>query len=196
MGGGAYSRLIRLAQIVLPLAALSLLAVLFLIARAPSGEAEIPYADVEAIAREQRLTLPTFSGVTGGGEVVTASARLARPEGDGGARVTTLTATIRSPSGVVVEIDAGEASLDAGSGIARATGLARVRSSTGYRMETRGLVTDLETGRVTSQGAVEIRAPFGRVTAQAMAVEPATDSMGQRLVFSGGVHLLYQPQAQ
>lgn len=191
--GGAYSQLIRLAQILLPLTALSILATLFLLANNPSEEGEIPYADVEAIARENRLSRPSYSGVTRGGETVTARARVAQPEGEG-AVADHLGARIETASGEIVDIAAGAGHFSPETGAVRFTGLARVESSTGYRMETGGLTLTLDTGHAISDGTVEIRAPFGRVEAGQMEIIPGADGKAQRLVFQNGVRLLYKPK--
>ncbi|PIE09205.1 MAG: hypothetical protein CSA72_13970 [Rhodobacterales bacterium] len=192
MAPSVYSRFVRWAQILLPLAALALLATLFLFARAPGDPTEIPYAEVEAIARSERLSKPSFSGVTAGGDTVTASAREVRPEGEG-ARADGLSVRIETPTGATVDLSAGQGQFDAAAGSARLEGLARVESSTGYQMETGALSADLKTGRVVSDGDLEVRAPYGRVTAGQLVIEPSDDG-AQTLVFRNGVHLLYQPQ--
>ena len=46
------------------------------------------------------------------------------------------------------------------------TGLgSRLETSTGYAMETRGLTADLAAGTLQTDGALEVRAPYGSLTA-------------------------------
>ncbi len=76
------------------------------------------------------------------------------------------------------------------------TGLARLTSSSGYEMETGGLIADFGTGVVTSIGPLEIQAPFGDMTAGGMRLAMSGDGTGQQMVFNGGVRLLYQRQTE
>ncbi|KPP89128.1 MAG: lipopolysaccharide export system permease component LptC [Rhodobacteraceae bacterium HLUCCA08] len=191
----AYSRVIGILKVVLPLTALALLATLFLFARAPVGEGDIPFAEIEDIARESRLTQARISGVTDDGAVFTLSARGARPA-NGAVTVDGIEARIDATDGTGIEITAGMGTLDTDSQVARLTGLARLETSSGYQMETAGLIADLATGTVTSDGALEIQAPYGTLTAGRVTVETNADGAGARMVFNDGVRLIYQPQIQ
>uniref|UniRef100_A0AAN0MF35 Uncharacterized protein n=1 Tax=Yoonia rhodophyticola TaxID=3137370 RepID=A0AAN0MF35_9RHOB len=55
--------------------ALGLLSTLFLLARAPAEPPDISFAEIEAMARDQRITAPRFSGVTDDGSVISIAAR-------------------------------------------------------------------------------------------------------------------------
>ncbi|MDO9527303.1 MAG: hypothetical protein Q7J57_17480, partial [Gemmobacter sp.] len=61
-----YSRVVGALKVVLPLAALVLLSVLFLLARGREDGSELRYSDVdlEALLKEPRMTAPTYTGVT------------------------------------------------------------------------------------------------------------------------------------
>lgn len=193
MAPESYSAFIRTVRILLPVTALMLLATLFLLARAPTGETTIPYAEVEAIAREQRLSTPTFSGVTTDGTRVTAGAGSLRPE-DGGFVAEDLSARMQTTDGATVSVSAGTGTLDPERSTVRMTGLTRIQTSTGYRMETGALSADLTAGTLDTDGALEIQAPFGKLIAGRLSVTDGNDAQGQSLVFHDGVHLLYQPR--
>ncbi len=191
-----YSRFVALSKVLLPLAALALLSTLFLFARGRTGEGDIPYAELEAIAREPRLSQPNFSGVAEDGSVFDLSATSARPDlsRPGFVTVEMLALAVQSPDGSTVNVTAGQGEVDTDAKTARISGLARLTTSSGYEMETQGIIADLTTGRVETVGPLEARAPFGQITAGQLIVEPATADTGTRMVFKNGVRLLYQPQ--
>ena len=60
-------------------------------------------------------------------------------------------------------------------------------------METNGLTAELDTGLVTSDGLLEIRAPFGELTAGKVTFLIASEDRGQQMLFTNGVRLLYNP---
>lgn len=190
MDGGAYTRFVTLAKILLPLIALMLLSTLFLLSRAPGTEPDIPYAELEAIARRQGISQPDVALVTEGGLRVVAGARRVSLDGDG-SRAEDLRLTLTTPAGAVTHISAENGQLDSVKRSARLEGLARIDTSTGFSMETVGLSVELAQGRVTSDGALALRAPFGELTAGRLLIEPSGD--GQRLLFHNGVRLLYIP---
>lgn len=191
---GLRSRLVRWAKVILPLIALGLLSTLFLIARQPGDPATIPFAELDKLATEQGISAPRISGMTDDGSVITITAKSARPDGD------TLTITapalnLISASGSTLAITAGEGLLDQTTRTAELRGLARLETSTGYKMETAGLRADLRSGVVTSLGPLEVQAPFGAVTAGAVTFTGSTEGDNQRMDFTQGVKLVYLPQA-
>lgn len=190
MDGSGYTRFVNLAKILLPLVALMLLSTLFLLSRAPDGQPDIPYAELEAIARRQGISNPDVALVTADGIRVVAGARSVNLD-DSAARANDLRLTLTTPAGAVTRItsEVGEVSGDLRT--ARLEGLARIDTSGGFSMETVGLSVDLDQARVTSDGALALRAPFGEVTAGRLRIEPSGD--GQRLLFHNGVRLLYTP---
>lgn len=191
-----HSQIVGWAKVILPLCAIGLLSTLFLFARNTTEPAEITIAEVEAIAREQRVSAPEFSGVTDDGAVVVITARTARPDT---MQIETISIddmrlTMDNPdgSGLVVSATVGE--LDGSNRIARFLGLARVETSTGYQMETNGLIAALDTGLITSDGLLEIRAPFGYLTAGEVTFEVTSENTAQQMLFTNGVRLIYTPE--
>lgn len=193
-----YSQLVGWAKIVLPLCALALLSTLFLFARKQAEPAEILLSEVEAIAREQRLSAPRFSGVTDDGAVVVVSARSAQPDPDNSStiKIDGIRLRMDNPDGSHVEVTGTEGEVAEGARIARFLGLARLVTSTGFEMETNGLIARLDTGLVTTDGLLEIRAPFGELTAGGVEFEVTRENKAQQMLFTGGVKLIYRPQQQ
>ncbi len=191
-----HSQLVGWAKIILPLCALALLSTLFLFSRGHNEPTDIAMSEVEAIAREQRLSAPLFSGVTDDGAVVSISARAARPDDarPDTVAINDLRMRMDNPDGSYIEVTGTEGDVDGRSRVARFLGLARLVTSTGYQMETNGLIAELDTGLVTSDGLLEIRAPFGELTAGQVTFQVSPDNAGQQMLFTNGVRLLYKPQ--
>ncbi|MFT5742786.1 MAG: lipopolysaccharide export system protein LptC [Paracoccaceae bacterium] len=190
-----YSQIVALLKVMLPLGALALLSTLFLYSSKPRGESEIPFAEIEAIAREPRIALPNFTGMSEDGSVISISALSARPiEGDGGFLISGPNAKIDAADGTHIEISAGEGMIDTIQRITRLDGLTRIVTSSGYEMETSGLTASFNSGRIESHGALEVRAPFGSLTAGQLIIETPEGGDGQRMLFNEGVRLIYTPQ--
>lgn len=191
-----HSHLVGWAKIILPLAALALLSTLFLLARSPSDQSAIPFARIEELARDQRITAPRFSGLTDDGATVVIAARSAQPDA---ARPDTiaidmLTMRMENPDGSDLFVTATSGELDGRARIAQFLGLARLETSSGFQMETNGLIAELDTGIITSDGLLEIHAPFGELTAGKVAFKVTSDQTGQQMLFTEGVRLIYRPQ--
>ncbi|WP_341367682.1 hypothetical protein [Yoonia sp. BS5-3] len=191
-----YSMWVGWAKIVLPLCALGLLSTLFLFARGQNEPTDIAFAEVEAIAQEQRLSQPRFSGVTEEGAILSVSARNATPNDANPDTVSINEMLLRmdNPDGSYVEVTAPLGELDGREKVARFLGLARLHTSTGYEMETNGLIAALDTGVVKSDGLLEIRAPFGELTAGMVTFQVTSENTGQQMLFTNGVKLVYNPQ--
>ena len=188
-----HSQLVGFLKITLPLAALALMSTVFLFARAPTQETTIPYTELEELAREPRLSGAQVSGVASDGSVISLSARTARPVGDI-LTAESLSALIESTDGNRIDIRAGTGEINSTERTARLTGLARIETSNGYEMETAGLSANMATGRIISDGALEVQAPFGSLTAGQLIIETPEGGDGQVMLFQNGVRLVYIPQ--
>lgn len=191
-----YSLFVSWSKILLPLAGIALLSTMFMFARTGAPEPTIPFAEIEEIARDARISDPRFAGVAEDGSTVTIAADAIRPDPilPDAFAVTEIRADIVASDGSVILITAGMGSIDPRAQTARMTGLARLTASSGYVMETDGLLADLASGVVTSLGALEVHAPFGEMTAGGLEISLSPDGSGQRMVFNNGVRLLYTPQ--
>lgn len=191
-----HSKVVGWAKIILPLCALALLSTLFLLARNPSNQSSIPFAKIEELARDQGITAPKFSGLTDDGAIVVIAARSAQPDvtRPDTVKIDALTFRMENPDGSDLVVTATTGELEGRSRIARFLGLARLETSSGFQMETNGLIAELDTGLVTSDGLLEIHAPFGELTAGKVTFQVTDDQTGQQMHFTDGVRLIYRSQ--
>jgi lipopolysaccharide export system protein LptC len=103
---------------------------------------------------------------------------------------------LRSTAGDTVEIVAGSSRIDSQAKILTTAALTRISASSGYTMETEGLIANFEAGTVETTGPLEVRAPFGRLSTGHMLVRGANDDGGLMIVFNQGVRLVYMPKEQ
>lgn len=190
----SYSRMVGWLKIILPLAALGLLSTLFLFNADRGTQDAIPFAEIEELAREQSISEPYFSGVAEDGSIVTLSARSAKPSDEGGLEIQALAADLRATDGTSVTMSAGSGRVEDNGRRAVLDGLVRVETSTGYRIETTGMDASLETGRLSTIGPLQARAPFGELTAGGLVVD--STNAGSQLLFTDGVRLVYTPDKQ
>ena len=191
--GNLHSQVVGWLKILLPLTALALLSTLFLFARQTGAPTAIPASEIDAIAREQGIGTPRITGVADDGSVIEIAADTVRPLGEAALQVAAPRLALTTTDGTSLTIRAGEAEVDETARTARLTGLARLDTSTGYSMETRGLLADLKTGEVTSLGPLEVQAPYGRLTAGAVRIHVTDTGTGQQMDFTRGVKLVYDP---
>jgi lipopolysaccharide export system protein LptC len=191
-----YSQIVSLAKIILPIGAIGLLSTLFLFARAPGESTEIDMAEVSEIAREQRLSAPRFSGVTNDGAILAISARAAHPNPADPSIVITdgMRLHMDNPDGSTIEVTTANGELNGAEKTAHFLGLARLETSTGYAMETNGITVALDTGVIMSDSHLEIRAPFGELTAGKATFQIASGGVAQQMLFTNGVKLVYTPK--
>jgi len=186
------TRIVQLLRVILPLAALALLSVLFLLARKPAPEPAIPYAEgrFEELARAEGVGTPEFTTVTPDGATVTLRAARAVPgEGDSGT-ATDLTLDWRSREGLLMVVTAPAGRIDGDR--MELDGGTRMALSSGWQMTTEHLQADVAAGIVTAPQPVDVEAPFGELQGGTMRIGP--DGQGGRVLeLNEGVRLLYRP---
>jgi lipopolysaccharide export system protein LptC len=191
-----YSRFVLWAKVIFPLVALGLLSTMFLFSRTLDPSDAIPFADIdiEKIARDQQLTSPRFSGTTSDGSAVVVDAESALPDLANPRNLTILkvVARIESQGGPSYGIIADTALYDGNNDLLDLEGNVRLSTSTGYRLETGKLVTNLATTGINAPSAVSGRGPAGRLEAGSMSL--TTNGETQVLVFKNGVKLIYDPK--
>jgi len=192
-----HTRVVGWLKVALPLTALAILSTLFLVARRVDPEAALPYAevDVEDLAREPRMTAPTYAGTTEDGASVTLSADEARPAAEGSpARAAGLRLDLATPDGARTELVAAEAQMDDTARQLVLSGGVTVTTSTGYRLETAEVAAKLDRTGLESRAPVKATGPAGEITADGMVLSQDSGTPGSYvLVFKGGVRLVYQP---
>lgn len=193
-----HSTLVVWAKTLLPLGAIALLSTLFLVSQPRRvEEAEIPFADLDALARDEQVSAPSFSGVSDDGSVVSISADSARPAGEtrDGLILQVVRGTVDSPGGRRLTFAAGDGLLETEAATARFTGPVRIETTGGYRMEAATLFADLDGGRLEAGGPVSAETPYGSLSAGRLVAE-TPEGGGARLVFQDGVRLVYRPQPE
>ena len=192
-----HTRLVGWLKVVLPLAALAILSTLFLVARRIDPEAALPYAevDVEDLAREPRMTAPTYAGTTEDGASLTLSASEARPKAEGvAAQAAGLRLDLATPDGGETELVAASAVMDDATRQVLLSGGVTVTTSTGYRLETAEVAARLDRTGLESRSPVVATGPAGEIRADGMSLSQDIRTPGSYvLVFNGNVRLVYQP---
>lgn len=191
-------------KVTLPLLALGILATLFLLADRIDPEAALPYSevDVEGLAREPRMTAPTYAGTTSDGAALTLSADEARPETDGTeAGALGLRLQLDTPDGAVTKLTTATAVMNSAAQEILLSGGVVVTTSTGYRVETAELAAKMDRSGLQSQTPVTATGPAGDLSAGGMTLgqdnrTPAGAPGAYLLVFNGGVRLVYRPGGQ
>lgn len=192
-----YSRMVAFFKVLLPLAALAILATLFLISRGVNFDAKIPFAENEVADRTktQQITKPFFSGTTRGGDEITVNARLARPGSFGApAEAEDVHARMIRAQGEEVTLDADAARVDVEEDMATFSGNVRVAMSNGFELHTDVLNTALHGVSGNSPGPVSGLGPFGTLDAGQMEFGAKSSGAPVQLLFKSGVKLVYHPK--
>ncbi len=198
--GNLYSNFVTLAKIVLPLAAIALLASLFLLADGPRESQSIPYSDVELdeIISGQRLARPSYRSVLADGSPLAVRAERAIPDPttEGRIKAEDITVEMISQDAVRTYLTAPRGVFDEASQTGAATGGVRVERSDGYVATTPGLRATILGDRIETLGpllafgpGIRLEAGSGRLTQDPN--RPGTEV----LVFTGGVKLIYDAQS-
>lgn len=188
------TRVVRLLRVVLPLAALALLSVLFLLGRkSETVEPAIPYAQgsAEDLGRSPGIGSPEYTTVTPEGASVTLRAARAAL-GNGGADGGTASALVldwRARDGLMIELTSPFAQTQDTS--IRLEGGVRMALSSGWVMRGPSFEADTAADTLRADETVHVTAPFGELEAGTMLIHPS--ETGQVLELNEGVRLLYRP---
>ena len=193
-----HSRLVFWLKIVLPLAALALLATLFLFGRPISPEDAIPYAstDITDRVKDPRVTSPVFAGMTEDGAALTITAAEARPGAagsDNAGLARAMSALMELPDGSTAQVTAPLVQIDRTSQRAVLSGGVKIVTSGGYTALMPGMSVATTQTDLTSLGPVDATGPLGKLHAETMHLGLAA-SGGYELNFTGGVTLVYLPK--
>ena len=188
------SRIVAWLRVILPLAALALLSVLFLLGRKPTPDATIPYANVDPqdLAERQAVTNPTYTGVTSNGSQLTIAGTEAVPGKSGEGSVTDVRLTLRAPDGRAADVTAGTTQLQDGQ-VTLGEGV-RMTTADGWIVTAPEFHAAVSEGTLSADREVNVRAPFGDLTAGQMELRPtAPENPDHVLDLKGGVRLIYRP---
>lgn len=196
-------------KLVLPLAGLGLLSSMFLLSEQVDPERALPFArvDVEALAIQPRIEAARFAAMTADGAAISFIAGSVRSDTGGGRLFTAddVVATVETPDGNENRLAARSGVIDRDRETLELSGDVQIMIAAGYAIESDRLTGRLDRTWLASPGPVIARAPGTVITADRMEIrrlEPdsatATDpiSPAYGVVFSGRVHLLYDPTAE
>ena len=189
------SRIVAWLRVILPLTALALLSVLFLLGGKPDPDGTIPYADVDPreVAERQMATALTYAGVTDDGAQLNITGAQAVPgsaERQGTADLVRM--TLRAQDGRAADISAGHAAIE-GDLMALRDGV-RMTTADGWVVTAPEFHASRSKGTLNADAEVNVRAPFGDMTAAQMELRPLGEGTGDHVLdLSGGVRLIYQP---
>ena len=195
----AYSRLVALLKLVLPLAALAVLSTLFLVSRRTGTvtPSEAPVAGARALAAEPRISAPDFTGMTADGTAVMLTAASAVPDPADPTRLTASrpAATLVAPDGGRTRLDADRAHIDGAGGLLTLTGDVRIATPAGYDIRAGEIVSALDVVRAVATGGISATGPLGRIEAGGMVLRADSAAPGSYVVvFNSGVKMRYDPQ--
>lgn len=193
----AHTRTVTWLKVAMPLAALAILSTLFLVADQIDPEDALPFAevDVEDLAREPRMTLPSYAGTTSDGAALTLTAEAAIPgTDDRPAEAVNVALQLVTPDGATTELRAASAVLDTVGHRVVLSGGVTVTTSQGYRLETTEITAKLDRSELEATSAVTATSPAGKLVADGMILSQDSQTPGSYLmVFKGGVRLVYLP---
>ncbi len=191
-----YSRMVAFFKVLLPLAALGILATLFLISRGIDLDGTIPFAEREIAERlrNQQVTRPHFSGTTPGGDEITVTAAVARPGSPTDpAGADDVSARMIRADGGEMTLNARTISVDPSADLASFSGAVRIQTSTGLDVQTEQLDTALHGISGEAPGTITGTSPFGDLSAGAMEFGAKNGNGPIHVLFKGGVRLVYRP---
>lgn len=196
--GNGRSRLIAALRLILPLSALGLLSMIFLLASPvdPTRAIETAEIDVAERARDPRLSAARFAGVTDDGAALRIEAGAARSDPGATLRfqVQELALWLDAAQGGQITARAAHGLIDRGAGSFAMTGDIALQATPGYQLTAARVIGQMDRTRIEATGPVAGQAPAGAITAGRLEISAiAGGAGGNRLVFDQGVRLIYQP---
>jgi lipopolysaccharide export system protein LptC len=188
-----YSRIVATLKVLLPLAALGLLSTLFLLARVP--ESGLTGRITGDIAADGRMRAPTFSAMTEDGPLtVTADAAIPRASDYAVVELEGPRVTLGIEGARDITLTSRTGRLSRPDREAEFSGGVEVRTSDGYAIETEHVRSTFDGALAESPGAVRLTGPGLTLEAGTMTIEEGASGLAAgRLLFNGGVRLVYVP---
>lgn len=192
-----YSRLVALMKIALPLAAVALIAAIFLSAR-DRGELTDLFTPEELarLGAGLRLENPRFAGVTPTGEAYVVRADWALPD-TAMPRIITLErprGEIQLADGRTLAVTANQGELDRRRKSALLEGDVTAESSDGYRIETDRIEVDFDARTARAPGPVTAHGPRGSIEAGSMRTEGGPGDLADgQIWFENRVRVVFIP---
>jgi lipopolysaccharide export system protein LptC len=190
---------VRVARVALPVAALLLLSSLFLLARTVDPDEAVQAAEVDVSERvlDRMMTAPRVTGMSDRGTAYRLVARQAMPTAADPRRLvaSVMELTLRDEVEEGAVIRAREGVVDTGRRDVVLDGDVRIETTGGFDIRSDLMEGRLDRLDILSPGPVTGVGPIGDLSAGSMRV--TEDEAGrQRLLFTGGVDLLYLPPVE
>ncbi|WP_306735643.1 LPS export ABC transporter periplasmic protein LptC [Marimonas arenosa] len=197
-----YSRIVAWLKILLPVAALFVLASLFLFSKSIDPITTVPFSsiDLRDRARKEQLTEPELLGASNKGDLISFRAAEARPDPESASRalLDDPNARIDFSSGTTVSFRASRGSVDQSGTNAELIGDVVIENTLDYVVRTERLIFAIRELRAEAPEQIQGHGPLGRFTAGRMLLEDrSTPNSGEsdfHLLFTDGVKLLYDPK--
>jgi len=201
LGFDGYTRFVTVTKVVLPLIAIALLGTVFLFTNDDSLEGGLTFskADLDTLESGMQVVKPRTFGSTPNGDLYNFVADTLLPDSITPSLVEAqnLSGEIQYQTGgtVLLSADKAEFMLE-GNQIHLSGGMLAVMSD-GSRVTGEGLLAELDTGKLTSNGAVSATSPLGNIQAGNFRVElvGVDDDEKQMIWFENGVMLSFKPES-
>lgn len=194
---GLYSRLVAWLKILLPLLALGLLSTIFLLSRSNDPVSKVPFASAlqrAGDAATEMVSSPYYAGSTTRGDMVTITAKSARPVSKGIIEADELAARIQMADGSELLLNSELATMREDEQKMNLRGGVVITSSTGYVLTSQSMVSSIDYIDVESLAPVQGEGPLGTLEAAKMRIQAIDDSNDVQMLFTGGVKMVYLPQ--
>lgn len=201
---GLYTRAVGWAKIALPIAAIGLFSLVFLVSETDVFEGTgivFSKADLSALGEGIQIKSPRFSGVTERGDRFLLTARIANPDSTKPRQInlTEVATTLDLASGESLDLTADAAVLKVPTQDLILNRAVTFATSRGFRGEMRNAQANLRAGSLITDEPVKVQGPMGVIRADALKFETrfveATKIVQNRLMkFQGGVQLVFYPE--
>ncbi|MEO1550035.1 MAG: LPS export ABC transporter periplasmic protein LptC [Pseudomonadota bacterium] len=197
-GAGIYSRLVAISKLVLPVLAMGLLALVFLVEREDNFDSRgitFAKAELEELASGLSLRNPQLSGPASGGGQYFLTARDVRPTGAGLSELaaTDVTGRLEQASGQVYHVSAQRGTMDRNTDQIALLGDVEIRTNGDVQARAQSLQIDLAQDMISSEDRVVLRAPGRSAEADRLHISPP-DTDGNRMIsLRGAVKVRFTP---
>lgn len=201
LGNDGYTRFVTVTKVVLPLIAIGLLGTVFLFTNDDSLEGGFSFtkADLDTLESGMRIEKPRMFGSNPNGDLYNFVADVLLPDSLTPSLVEAqrISGEIQYQTGGSVQLTADKAEFMLEGNQIRLSGSMLVVMSDGTRVKGEGLLAELDSGKLTSNGAISATSPLGDIQAGNFRVElvGVDDEEKQMIWFENGVMLSFKPES-
>ncbi|MAU92466.1 MAG: hypothetical protein CMQ03_09115 [Gammaproteobacteria bacterium] len=190
-----HSMMVTTLKVVLPLVALGLLVIMFLMSKKVPELTEIPFSQSELIERSkgQQMSTPYYLGVTGSGDKISVAANALKPDGNDGSNafVDQISSKIETKDGVTVHMFSDSGFLYNDTEMVVMEGSVSVITNNGYQLRASKIDIRLDHTWIFAQGPIQGVVPSGRIDAGSLEIERSANTGALNFYFKGGVKMIY-----